>query len=65
MQVLKFGGSSISNAKTTTLGRGGSDYTASLFDVAADAEFVYELSLGKVNPLIVEKGFSIISLSWR
>ncbi len=29
---------------------------------AVDAEFAYEISLGKVNPVVVEKGFSIISL---
>jgi aspartokinase/homoserine dehydrogenase 1 len=29
---------------------------------AVDAEFAYEISLGKVNPVVVEKGFSIVSL---
>ncbi|MDD4657284.1 MAG: bifunctional aspartate kinase/homoserine dehydrogenase I [Bacteroidales bacterium] len=29
---------------------------------AVDSEFAYEITLGKVNPVIVEKGFSIISL---
>lgn len=29
---------------------------------AVDNEFAYEISLGKVNPVIVERGFSIISL---
>ncbi len=29
---------------------------------AVDIEFAYEISLGKVNPVVVEEGFSIISL---
>lgn len=29
---------------------------------AVDSEFAYEITLGKVNPVIIERGFSIISL---
>lgn len=29
---------------------------------AVDLEFAYEISLGKVNPVVVERGFSIVSL---
>ena len=29
---------------------------------AVDSEFAYEITLGKVNPVVIEKGFSIISL---
>ncbi len=57
------------NGKTTTLGRGGSDYTASILAAALDAE-VLEIwtdvdGVLTSNPKIVSKAFPIPSLSYN
>lgn len=56
-------------AKTTTLGRGGSDYTASLFAVAADAR-VLEIwtdvnGMMTANPRVVPQAKTIEHISYR